>query len=146
MVDIEKAFLPPTEVEPSMQESRETTKRRCGTADYAAPEVYRQEGYSYAADVWSVGVMVYRMLIGRVSLSYLFISIYLTDYDDQVPWEPFLHKYKGNVGNVIVREQVTVAEWERVLVKMDVPTETFFLAVRALLTLLCGAPVMTLCV
>ena len=74
MGDIEKAFLPPSEVEPTMEDSRELTHRMCGTADYVAPEIYRKEGYSYAADVWSVGVIVYRMLVGRVSVLFLAYS------------------------------------------------------------------------
>lgn len=74
MGDVEKAFLPPSEVEPTIQSSRERTHRMCGTADYAAPEVYRKEYYSYPADVWSVGVIVYRMLIGRVSVVFVVMS------------------------------------------------------------------------
>eukprot|EP01116_Phalansterium_solitarium_P000647 TRINITY_DN1048_c0_g1_i1.p1 TRINITY_DN1048_c0_g1~~TRINITY_DN1048_c0_g1_i1.p1 ORF type:complete len:553 (-),score=164.30 TRINITY_DN1048_c0_g1_i1:117-1775(-) len=35
-----------------------------GTPDYIAPEVFLKEGYSFSCDYWSVGVIMYEMLIG----------------------------------------------------------------------------------
>lgn len=37
-----------------------------GTPHYMAPEVITRNGYSYAADYWSLGVMLYEFLCGRV--------------------------------------------------------------------------------
>ena len=37
----------------------------CGSPVYAAPEVIKREPYSYPADVWSLGVLFYLMVVGR---------------------------------------------------------------------------------
>ena len=38
----------------------------CGTWDYMAPEIISGRGYSYAVDWWSLGILMYEMLVGRV--------------------------------------------------------------------------------
>lgn len=77
MTDIEKAFFPPEQVDSLMRGAKECTRGMCGTPEYVAPEIYRKEHYSYPADVWSVGVILYRMLVGGVSTSFLFDTSYL---------------------------------------------------------------------
>jgi len=37
----------------------------CGTPNYIAPEIVAKEGHSYAADMWSVGCILYCLLVGK---------------------------------------------------------------------------------
>lgn len=40
----------------------ETASTLCGTAEYIAPEILRGEPYSYPADWWSMGILLYEIL------------------------------------------------------------------------------------
>ncbi|CAD8150334.1 unnamed protein product [Paramecium pentaurelia] len=46
------------------QTRREKAFSTVGTPDYIAPEVFLQQGYNETVDWWSVGVILYEMLIG----------------------------------------------------------------------------------
>ncbi|CAL8104353.1 unnamed protein product [Calicophoron daubneyi] len=37
----------------------------CYTANFVAPEVLRMQGYHAACDIWSLGILMYTMLVGR---------------------------------------------------------------------------------
>eukprot|EP00002_Diphylleia_rotans_P035952 TRINITY_DN7883_c0_g1_i1.p1 TRINITY_DN7883_c0_g1~~TRINITY_DN7883_c0_g1_i1.p1 ORF type:complete len:452 (+),score=91.06 TRINITY_DN7883_c0_g1_i1:185-1540(+) len=37
----------------------------CGTAEYLAPEILDSEGYSKSVDWWSVGILLYEMIVGE---------------------------------------------------------------------------------
>lgn len=42
----------------------------CGTLEYMAPEIIKGKGHDKAADWWSVGILLFEMLTGRVSFIY----------------------------------------------------------------------------
>jgi serine/threonine protein kinase len=39
----------------------------CGTVEYMAPEIVQGRGHDKAADWWSVGILLFEMLTGKVS-------------------------------------------------------------------------------
>ena len=43
----------------------ERKRTLCGTPNYIAPEVICKKGHSYEVDVWSMGCILYTLLVGR---------------------------------------------------------------------------------
>lgn len=43
----------------------ERKKTICGTPNYIAPEILMKQGHSYEVDIWSIGCIMYTLLIGR---------------------------------------------------------------------------------
>lgn len=52
----------------------DVTREKMGTLAYAAPEVRLGLPYSYEVDFWSLGVLFYVMLTGRVSKEHIHLS------------------------------------------------------------------------
>ena len=48
-----------------MPGSNELKKTLCGTPNYIAPEILAKTGYSFEVDIWSLGIALYTMLVGK---------------------------------------------------------------------------------
>uniref|UniRef100_A0A1A9WMT4 polo kinase n=1 Tax=Glossina brevipalpis TaxID=37001 RepID=A0A1A9WMT4_9MUSC len=71
----------------------ERKKTLCGTPNYIAPEILNKKGHSYEVDIWSIGCIMYTLLVGQPpfetkSLKDTYSKIKKCDY--QVP--SCLHK------------------------------------------------------
>ncbi len=38
----------------------------CGTIDYIAPEIVKNQNYNEKVDVWAIGVVIYELLTGTI--------------------------------------------------------------------------------
>ena len=43
---------------------KDKTDTICGTPQYLAPEILYQNGYGFSVDWWSMGILIYEMLVG----------------------------------------------------------------------------------
>ncbi|KAG7207750.1 hypothetical protein KM043_009362 [Ampulex compressa] len=49
----------------TLQHDGERKKTLCGTPNYIAPEILTKVGHSYEVDVWSIGCIMYTLLVGK---------------------------------------------------------------------------------
>jgi len=47
----------------------EMLTHKCGSPGYVAPEIFKKSGYSYKADVFSLGSVFFNLLTGRYLFS-----------------------------------------------------------------------------
>lgn len=85
------------------EDNPERTFTMLGTPHYMAPEVVRQSGYSYPADYWSFGVVLFEILCGYVPFGaeeddaykiYEMIQSAPLEFPEDVTDEPFIDLVK----------------------------------------------------
>ena len=78
-----------------LEKEGEKRKTICGSTNYLSPEMANKKGYSYEVDIWSLGIILYTLLIGKTPFE---------DKDDQL----IIKKIKLNSysfpNNVIISE------------------------------------------
>jgi len=47
----------------------ELIQHKCGSPGYVAPEIFKKSGYSYKADIFSLGSVLFNLLTGRYLFS-----------------------------------------------------------------------------
>ena len=48
-----------------LDSNKKKKKTVCGTPNYIAPEILNEKFYQYEVDIWSLGVIIYTLLIGK---------------------------------------------------------------------------------
>jgi serine/threonine protein kinase len=61
------------------------------TAPYRAPEVWRKQRYSYPIDIWSVGIILFEMIMGK-----FIYKMFDSDVNNTVVVKKLLYNYKLN--------------------------------------------------
>ena len=90
-----------------------------GTPDYIAPEVILGHGYGLAVDWWSMGVILYEMLVGKTPFCGSNVQELFDKITDGVC---HLHYSKCDQTTVLIVTQVTVVTAACILPWVGLPT------------------------
>lgn len=76
----------------------------CGTPNYIAPEVLNKKGHSFEVDVWSLGCILYTLLIGKPPfetecLKDTYAKIKKNEYS--IPANKVTHQAKNLINNLL---------------------------------------------
>lgn len=92
----------------------------CGTPNYIAPEILDGKvGHSFECDVWSFGVLMYTILVGRppfetkdVKMTYRRIKMNLYNFPDNVNLSP---EAKSLIGSILILDPSKRPNFEEIL-------------------------------
>jgi serine/threonine protein kinase len=92
-------------------------KTTCGSPAYVAPEVIREQPYTTSADIWSAGILLYAMVVGRLpfnadNISFLLQQIMTANPPIPISISQDLHDLINKILVKDPRARITITEIE----------------------------------